>query len=406
MKVGPQPALADQKLSIRLGGLKPNEIVSLTADSKDNLGRPWQSYATFKANAQGLVDLDTDKPLAGTYNLADSMGLFWSMRLMNSGSSGDLNYLDDENPEGTSTGLTAKVDGQQIATLYVRRLVAADGVTRTTVNQDGLAGVFYTPGGGGRHPAVIILAGAEGGLHSDQAALLASHGFASLALAYFNFPGLPNSLRNIPLEYFETAIHWLQNQPGVMADRVAVIGASRGGELALVLGATFPEIKAVIAYVPSSHLGPGEDSTVPAWILGGNPLPFVADFDTIFEAARGDTQAVQKASLGVIHVEKIWGPVLLISAKDDRLWPSFLMSNEIMQRLDDYHHPYPDKHLSYDAAGHLILEMIPFLPYTAQRDPVNVIRYINYYGGTTAADALAEEDSWPQVLDFLREFLK
>jgi hypothetical protein len=108
----------------------------------------------------------------------------------------------------------------------------------------------------------------------------------------------------------------------------------------------------------------------------------------------------------VIPVEKINGPVLLISAKDDRLWPSFLMSNEIMQRLAEHHHPYPDKHLSYEGAGHLILQMIPYLPYTAQRDPVNITRYMNYYGGTSAADASALADSWPQVISFLTENLK
>ena len=219
--------------------------------------------------------------------------------------------------------------------------------------------------------------------------MLASHGFASLALAYFGYDGLPNTLENIPLEYFETAIHWLGAQNGVRADRLAIIGASRGGELALLLGATFPQIKAVVGYVAASSSRPGDNTLEPAWTFRGGPLPYVRDFDTIFSAARGEPVAMQSASAAVIHAEKINGPVLLISAKDDRLWPSFQMSDQIMQRLAQYRHPYPDKHLSYDGAGHLILEMIPNLPYTAQRDPVNVTRYINYYGGTAAGDASA-----------------
>src|SRR5947199_123091 len=73
----------------------------------------------------------------------------------------------------------------------------------------------------------------------------------SMALAYFNYEGLPQDLIEIPLEYFETAIGWLQRRPDLDGDRIAVSGTSRGGELVLLLGATFPAVKAVIAYVPS-----------------------------------------------------------------------------------------------------------------------------------------------------------
>ena len=51
--------------------------------------------------------------------------------------------------------------------------------------------------------------------------------------------GLPPTLSNIPLEYFETAIEWLQHQPRLDGGRIAVSGTSRGGELSLLLGATF-----------------------------------------------------------------------------------------------------------------------------------------------------------------------
>jgi acetyl esterase/lipase len=152
------------------------------------------------------------------------------------------------------------------------------------VHENGLAGIFYKPSGPGSYPGIIILRGAEGGLRADQAALLASHGFAGLALAYYNYDGLPTTLANIPLEYFQAAIHWLQAQENVRADRVAVLGASRGGELALLLGASFSNIKVVVAYVPSSHIGPAEDSIQPAWTFHGTPMPYVHDFgdDSLF----------------------------------------------------------------------------------------------------------------------------
>jgi dienelactone hydrolase len=406
IEVFPGRSLVDEKLSIYIGGLRAYQSANVMADARDHLGRSWQSHAVYRADEHGEVDLASEKPEAGTYNVVDSMGLFWSLHLMDSGGSGDMDFEDDVQPEPMPVTFTVEAGGKPVASTNILRETAAAGVTRLPVNQNGLAGILYRPAEPGPHPGIIILAGAEGGLHSDQAALLASHGFASLALAYFAYDGLPATLENIPIEYFETAIHWLQQQDGVSADRLAMVGASRGGELALELGSTFPEIKAVVAYVPSSYLGPGDNGLEPAWTFHGIPLPYVPDFDTIFAAARGVPSAIQKARSGAIRAEKINGPVLLISAKDDRLWPSFLMSDEIMQRLAEFHHPYPDKHLSYEGAGHLILQMVPYLPYTAQRDPVNVARYINYYGGTTAGDALAEADSWPRVVSFLAQNLK
>jgi dienelactone hydrolase len=98
--------------------------------------------------------------------------------------------------------------------------------------------------------------GSEGGFRwaGTVAPLLACHGYAALALAYFDYQGmegLPTSLMEIPLEYFERAIAWMGKQPQVNRDKLAVVGISKGGELALLLGSTFPEIKSVVAYVPS-----------------------------------------------------------------------------------------------------------------------------------------------------------
>jgi hypothetical protein len=52
-----------------------------------------------------------------------------------------------------------------------------------------------------RRPALLIFGGSEGGLSGTLiAALLAAHGYPALALAYFNAPGLPATLSDIPLE--------------------------------------------------------------------------------------------------------------------------------------------------------------------------------------------------------------
>jgi len=108
-----------------------------------------------------------------------------------------------------------------------------------------LVGTLFCPDTSGPHPAVITLGGVGGGLREGGAEALASEGFA--ALAYFGLEGLPRELVEIPLEYFARAIAWLKSQPEVDAKRIAVVGNPKGGELALLLGATYPkEVRAIV----------------------------------------------------------------------------------------------------------------------------------------------------------------
>lgn len=64
---------------------------------------------------------------------------------------------------------------------------------------------------------MIDLFGDEGGLTEFRACLLASRGFATLALPYFGFEDLPRALTDLRLEYFEEAVDYLQKHPKVSA---------------------------------------------------------------------------------------------------------------------------------------------------------------------------------------------
>jgi dienelactone hydrolase len=125
--------------------------------------------------------------------------------------------------------------------------VAGSGVTRHVIRTDGLVGTLFLPPEPGPHPAVMVVSGGGGGIDEFRGAILASHGYAALALGHFAVEGRPRGLVNIPLEYFETAIGWMRAQKWFDSRLLAVWGASRGGELALLLGATFAEINAVAA---------------------------------------------------------------------------------------------------------------------------------------------------------------
>lgn len=120
-----------------------------------------------------------------------------------------------------------------------------------------LVGTLFQPDDGGPYPGILLLGGSEGGLHEDDAALLAAHGYAVLALAYFGMAGVPPLLIGIPLEYGEAAIAWLREQEGVRGDWLGAMGGSRGGELALLLGVTFPAITPVVSQCGSGVLTEG-----------------------------------------------------------------------------------------------------------------------------------------------------
>lgn len=69
--------------------------------------------------------------------------------------------------------------------------------------------------GPGPFPGVIDLFGGSGGLIEFRAVLLANKGFAVLALAFFGYDDLPQSLEEVDLEYFEEASILLLKHPKV-----------------------------------------------------------------------------------------------------------------------------------------------------------------------------------------------
>ena len=133
----------------------------------------------------------------------------------------------------------------------------------------------------------------------------------------------------------------------------------------MLLGAFLPRVPAVVAYVPS-HVVWRRGGTRSAWTYRGEPLPAIGPGPRLPEPQEGDAPLAQTPShlarledraaeeAATIPVERIDGPVMLISGGDDAMWPSALMAGKVAARLAAHGHPYPVESLVYPAAGHAI----------------------------------------------------
>jgi dienelactone hydrolase len=394
LQVNPDRALMDEVAVIRASGLVPNERVSIRADLVDGAGVPWSSQADFVADAQGAVDTSRQAPVKGSYNEVSAMGLVWSMK---PGAKHVESYRAPRTLAAQTIDFHLIRNGQPAASATLEQLGVGEGVQRIVV--DGrIHGVLLMPAGTGPHPGVLVLGGSEGGLMVRKAAWLASRGYAALALAYFRYDDLPPRLEAIPLEYFWTALAWMMQRPDIAVDHIAVMGTSRGGELALQLGSMFPQIKAVVAYVPANVRYPAccGNTRVPyAWTWQGRPLAFV--FPRMFR----DPGASIPASIAVEHTH---GPILLISGDDDGVWDSTGMSEAVAVRLKQAHFPYPYEHLRYRHAGHRAgrPEIVPTW-HGRIRNPTSGTE--ENLGGSVEGDAESSLDAIPKVLEFLHASL-
>ena len=395
----PETVLMDEPFRVAVSGLKPGQPVTIRMDG--NRGA-WQSSATFRSDDRGRVDVP------------DPMKFVWS-------ATGGLAPAPLAGAPGQGIQpwvFTAEVDGRVVATGTLSRRAVAANVRVVPVRDRGLVGVAYYPADVQPRPAVIVLGGSQGGLPGPPSSVggLASRGYAVLALAYFNAPGLPSFLQNIPLEYFATAVDWLKSQPFVDPTRIGLLGTSRGGELALVLGATYPSaFRAIVANVPSSVVWPGlsDDSEAQAWTVNGKPLASVqSDFakaDLMLSGRARFLKRMQDRSAlarAAIPVERLNAPLLMFSGKDDQIWPSDVFAAQVVERLKSHNFAHPVEHYSYDNAGHMIAR--PYVP-TSNVGQVRlhpVSKRPNVAGGTPEGQARANEDSWQKLLAFLDKHLR
>ncbi|WP_241483148.1 acyl-CoA thioesterase/bile acid-CoA:amino acid N-acyltransferase family protein [Nocardiopsis halophila] len=427
VRTGPEGALIDASAEFLVEGLPPGEEAVLWLHATDPQGRDWASWASFTSDEEGRVDPASQAPEAGTYDDADAEGLLRSLRLPDGEPVRSPVPVPGEGPELAYT-FGVDVGGRTVAEEEFVRLLHAPGVRTERTDDQGVVGDLYLPPGPGPHPGVLLLGGSEGGRASPSlAALMASHGLAVLSIAYFGEEGVPETLESIPLEYTFDAVDLLSGHPDVSGEGVGVMGASKGGELALLVGAHDRRVNAAVSVVGSSYVfhappGPtGAGAASGSWSLDGNDLPYLAPTQAMslrdtapgflgrpwrldWSAENAVEQATpQEREAATIPTERIDGPVLIISGAQDALWPHWL-ADEGEERRDAA--GLPTERVVHPEAGHLIMG-VPNLPSTySTAAPLIPDIALMDLGGDPAANAEAVDDTFTRSVAFFKEALK
>ena len=247
-----------------------------------------------------------------------------------------------------------------------------------------------------------------------KASLLASHGFAALALAYMGYDDIPKFPSTIPLEYFEEAANWLSNHPKVLPHGIGVHGICHGSWIALLLASlNMKAIKTVVAISPVvvAFLYPfqykGKVSDV---LLPENIKKITTEEGRIwryaFPKVTTDDRPPDSKYSAFTPVENISCPVLLVSGSGDLLTHPET-SQLIFDRLKTRGREHLCSILFYPEAGHLIEP--PYTPlcyasYNWSTKPLGDPHLV--WGGEMNAHAKAQEDAWPKILRFLRRNLQ
>lgn len=226
------------------------------------------------------------------------------------------------------------------------------------VEYKNLVAKLYLPKTNKKVPVVIAFGGSDPswGMADANGEMMAKNGIAVIGLVYFKMdPSLPPTLDHIPLEYFIDAINYAETVPQIDATKIGVVSGSRGSEAGFLISILDQRVKSVVITTPSHVAWGGMTTAQSAWTYQGKDIPAMSlpDIANVpqlqrFHKALEDQEQVRKA---MFAFEKINGPLLLVSAANDQIWPSTPMSNQIVAYLKEKQFPHQVVHKIYPT-GH------------------------------------------------------
>lgn len=367
-------------------------------------GRVLGSKAVFYPNEDGVISTQESFAVSGSYSGVDRGGLFWSLLPISADMARALPAWSPE-VDKILYRIDIEADGGIIQSHIFEQVFTDPSIAEESLSGE-LEGAYYSsrtrPG-----PPLLFLHGSGGldGAQKRMASALAMKGYGVLALEYSD----GRALEEVPLEYFIAGLDWLIERAPGSSGKAIVFGLSKGAEAALLLASMYPErIAAVCAASPSTavyqgisidrppHVGPKS-----SWTHKGRPLPFLR-FICDAPAEKGDlgqhdlfpyycgifrdrAEALDK----VIDVGSFCGPILLLSGREDRMFPSSAFSDLFMEKnpkADVRHRAWPD-------AGHVA-------GWPGYQEIFHFFQGPFLFGGSMKGNGIAARESWMEALRF------
>ncbi|CAK8693068.1 unnamed protein product [Clavelina lepadiformis] len=416
----PNPSLYDEAITMRASGLKPKSLYTFHSHVTMDRNEAFECEAHYESDAKGIIDLEKHTSLGGSYTGTEPMGLFWAMK------PSTKNKHPFAIPErkradppldvtvslyvGARTSSFLNESSKEICSLLVRRRFMAPGVTRTVVRDNGLHAFLFLPPGPGPFPGIITIDGLMPGTNEDKPALLASRGYAALGLPFYGIEGLPQDYKDtcFKLEYFESALRYMQNHEKVDAERgIGLVTLCFAVPIALAMVTFLSGISCVIGingplsilHNPMSYKGISwayydtSDKVKHSASNGAQMHRTLYNFPSTSDEAKASTLEFYK---------KRDVAFMFVAALDDDAQASEYYVNVLERLLKESNHP--DFQVErYPGAGHLIKQ--PYIPHISVMYNRS-FRALSALGGLSKPHCRAQEDSWKKQLDFLHKHLK
>lgn len=414
--------LVDEVIDISIDGLKKGQQFKVTATTFDRRNRPWIAEGNYSAESSKVHKIGDLVPKSGTYTGKDPMGLFWSANINGS-------PLDSLGSRGTfarratltyRTLFELEIDGELKDSISIYRSFQNSSVEAEEIQDEQVKARLFKPTNSTSERVIIVMAGSDGGRTSAEwrAALFASNGIPAVALAYFDYEGLPEDLIELPLEYLQRVVRLLKNEYGY--SKVGLFGFSKGSEHTLTYSSKVKDngVDAIAVVSPSSYVWQGINATVDvksSWTLEGQPLDFVpwkynqAVIDmfraggprylrVMYEHSLNSPENEEQVKKATLSLEEASAPLLAIAGTEDGSWPADRMMKELMQRLNKANYAYDYDAMIFEGAGHLIYS--DYLPVT---DSIRQSGQI--FGGNIESNIEARRKAWPAILMFFEMHL-
>ncbi len=229
-----------------------------------------------------------------------------------------------------------------------------------------LRGKFFVPNSNTKYPLVILATGdgpngSNGLTWKNIVPMLLKKGIGSFL---FDFAGLGNSSgerRNLTLPIgvsnFSSVMDQVRNHVGHDQDKIGLIGASFGGNIALLVAADYPEIKAVglkspCCYLPEAFVSEYGEEEMERWAKLGYTETAGFNYTAVEEALKISTYS---------YAEKIDVPVCIVHGTADSAVPIRqsrdlvrLLKNSELIPIEGADHWYANGNEWEQMANHLV----------------------------------------------------